>query len=236
MDPYNLFFNIGPKTFISMGFGLLMAFVWASLKKYATHLTQMKFAGESWALLCYGLAGLIHLNGAMAVLCLGFCLANLNLLPSWMTKTFSKVPVTFEDMALLKEITFLLKTFFFLYLGLLISLKELNIVLIGGLIALCIFVTRYLAVKLLFPAKKGQTLLEVLTLTSMGPRGLACAVLATIPLRLGFPGGESIQQILFATIPFSIFLTAAFVFLCESQLRHHFAFLFPSHDKNPRTS
>lgn len=232
MDPYSIFFNIGPKTFISMGFGIALAFTWASLKKYATQLTQMKFAGESWALLCYGVAELLGLNGAMAVLTLGFSLANLNLLPAWMTRGFSKVPVTYEDMALLKEITFLLKTFFFLYLGLLISLSNIKLVSVGLLIALGIFITRYFAVRLLFPAKKGQPLLDVLTLTSMGPRGLACAVLATIPMRLNFESGESIQQILFATIPISIFLTALFVFICESPLRDRFSFLFPSHPKS----
>ncbi|MEM7645554.1 MAG: cation:proton antiporter [Pseudomonadota bacterium] len=230
MDPYSIFFNIGPKTLISMGFGLAFAFGWASVKKYANNYTKMRFAGESWALLCYGLAQLIGLNGAMSVLCLGFCLANLNLLPNWLTQFFSKVPVTFEEMALLSEITFLLKTFFFLYLGLLISFDNWALVAVGGLIAISIFVTRYFSIRLLFPAKKGTTLLDALALTSMGPRGLACAVLATIPLQEGFENGLQIQQILFATIPITIFLTALFIFLCENaSMRDRLKFLFPSH-------
>ena len=230
MDPYSIFFNIGPKTMISMGFGALLAFAWASVKKYANQLTQMKFAGESWALLVYGLAQLFDLNGPMAVLVLGFCLANLNLLPSWLTFSFSKEPVTFQDMALLKEITFLLKTFFFLYLGLLITINNLSLLGVGVLIAISIFVTRYFCIKILFSPRKGQPLLDVLTLSSMGPRGLACAVLATIPARFNFQGGDKIQQILFATIPISIFLTATFIFFCENdRLRKRFAFLFPSH-------
>ena len=235
MDPYSIFFNIGPKTFISMGFGALFAFGWASIKKYASHLTKMKFAGESWALLVYGLAGTFDMNGAMAVLVLGFCLANLNLLPGWLTFTFSKEPVSYQDMALLKEITFLLKTFFFLYLGLLITINNLILLAVGVIIALSIFVTRYLSIKILFPAKKKQPLLDILTLSAMGPRGLACAVLATIPMQLGFQGGDKIQQILFSTIPISIFLTAGFIFFCESdRLRKRLAFLFPDHkDKIP---
>ncbi len=228
MDPYSIFFNIGPKTLISMGFGALFAFVWASIKKYASHLTKMKFAGESWALLVYGLAEVCDLNGAMAVLVLGFFLANLNLLPGWLTFTFSKEPVSYQDMALLKEITFLLKTFFFLYLGLLITINNFALLAVGVLIALSIFVTRYLSVTILF--RRGLPLLDVLTVTAMGPRGLACAVLATIPIRLGFQGGDKIQQILFSTIPISVFFTAIFIFLCENdRLRRRFAFLFPHH-------
>mgnify|MGYP003683674271 CR=1 FL=1 len=236
MDAYSIFFNIGPKTLISMGFGLSLAFLWASIKKYAPEYTKMRFAGESWALLCYALANLIGLNGAMSVLCLGFCLANLNLLPRWMTQFFSKVPVTFEEMALLSEITFLLKTFFFLYLGLIISLGNWALVGMGAIIALCVFATRYLAVKVLFPAKKDYGLMDTLTLTSMGPRGLACAVLATIPLQKGLEAGEPIQQILFATIPISIFLTATFVFLTEQEnFRKKVSFLFPKHKEKPLT-
>ncbi|MCJ8276085.1 MAG: cation:proton antiporter [Bdellovibrionales bacterium] len=230
MDAYSIFFNVGPKTMISMGLGLVMAFMWASVKKYASDYTSMKFAGESWALLCYALANLMGLNGAMSVLCLGFCLANLNLLPRWMTQYFSKVPVSFEEMALLSEITFLLKTFFFLYLGLIISLGDWKLVSVGAVIAGSIFITRYLAVRLLFPAKKDYGLMDALSLTSMGPRGLACAVLATIPLQQGIASGDSIQQILFATIPISIFLTATFVFLSEREgFRRKAQFLFPSH-------
>ena len=100
MDAISILVNIGPKTFISVGVGLLLAFAWASIKKYATHYTQMRFAGEAWALLSYGIATLLSLNGALCVLSLGFTLANLNLLPRWMTKLFSAVPVTSEEMSL----------------------------------------------------------------------------------------------------------------------------------------
>jgi potassium/hydrogen antiporter len=229
MNFSSVFFNIGPKTLFSILFGFVMAILWAILKKQTTKLTLMKFSGEAWALMCFGFAGLIGLNGAMSVLCLGFCLANLNLLPQWLTRGISVVPVSYEDMELLKEITFLLKTFFFLYLGLLISLESVALVSIGALIALGIFFTRYIGVFLLFPKKTKKPLIDMLTLTSMGPRGLACAVLATIPLREGFEFGLEIQQIIFATIPISIILTALFVFICESRQRKKFSFLFPSH-------
>lgn len=233
MDALSLFVNIGPKTFVSMGLGLLLAFAWASIKKYATNYTQMRFAGEAWALLCYGIATLLSLNGALCVLSLGFTLANLNLLPNWMTQLLSKEPVTFEEMSLLKEITFLLKTFFFLYLGLIISFGNWQVVLIGFLITVAVFITRFVSVKFLFPAKKGDPLLDVLSLTAMGPRGLACAVLATIPLQKGIEHGETIQQIVFATIPITIFLTALFIFLCERKsFRSKIHFLFPHHKEN----
>ena len=51
----------------------------------------------------------------------------------------------------------------------------------------------------------------------MGPRGLATAVLATLPLQMGLEGGEWIQEALFAVIPISIFLTAMGVFVSENE-------------------
>ena len=239
MDPAgSVFFNIGPKTFISMGLGLAFALIWAAVKKYFPDSTDMQFSGEAWALLCYGVSQLLQLNGAMSVLCLGFALANLNLLPKWLGRFFSPVPVTYANTQLLSEITFLLKTFFFLYLGMLISFSNITLVLVGLVIVLGIFITRYLSIRLMFPSKKCQ-LIDALALTSMGPRGLACAVLATLPIQAGIESGEAIQQILFAVIPISIFLTAVFVFICENEAgRKKFQFLFPKHSNQalPETS
>ena len=60
---YQLFFNIGPKTFFSIFLGLFFAFSWASLKKFKPQYTQMQFSGEAWVLFGFGVASLISLNG-----------------------------------------------------------------------------------------------------------------------------------------------------------------------------
>ena len=72
---------------------------------------DMAFAGEAWALFTYGCLEASGLNGAIGVLALGFTLANLNLLPEWMMSKVNNAPVTMNDMSLLSEITFLLRTF-----------------------------------------------------------------------------------------------------------------------------
>jgi len=45
------------------------------------------------------------------------------------------------------------------------------------------------------------------------PKGLAAAVLASIPMQRGVPGGEAIQNVVYAIILFTIVLTALLVFL-----------------------
>ncbi len=238
-DLSELLIGIGPKTGLSAIIGLVSGLIWAFLKKKFAPILAMAFAGEAWALLLYGLIEFSGLNGAIAVLTLGFTLANLNLLPSWLSNSFSAVPVSYKDLSILSELTFLLRTFFFLYLGLLIQFNSLNIILFAFIVSVVILLTRYVAIHLLFN-KKSYPLIDALVATAMGPRGLACAVLATIPLQKGIAGGDWLQNVLFTLIPITIGLTAVFVSLSESTKgRKKLQFIFKNHSeeiKNPETN
>lgn len=207
--------GIGPKTILAVLMGLTAGFVWSIIRKKFDVLSNITFAGEAWALLSFGIIELSGHNGAMGVLALGFFLANTDLLPDWSKSIISERTVSFKDMFLLGEITFLLKTIFFIYLGILIKFSDWKIVLFALLISVIIFITRYLAVQLLF-SKKGINRIDAMITVAMGPRGLACAVLATIPIQKGITGGNFVQDALFAVIPFSIILTALFVMLSEN--------------------
>lgn len=215
-DPNALLIGLGPKTIQAGLLGLLFGTIWAFFKKRFTPIVSMPFAGEAWALLTYGVIELSGFNGAIGVLALGFILANLSLLPEWLKKVVSKQPVTVREQTLLGGITFLLRTFFFIYLGTLISFGNIKTVLIASILAVLIVVTRWLTVQFLF-SKSDYTRLDAMVATAMGPRGLACAVLATIPAAKGIPGGEWLQSIMFALIPISILLTAIFVTLSENE-------------------
>ena len=49
------------------------------------------------------------------------------------------------------------------------------------------------------------------------PKGLAAAVLATIPVQRGIAGGETIQNIVFAVILFTILFTSILVPVLEKE-------------------
>ncbi|NQZ00326.1 MAG: cation:proton antiporter [Bdellovibrionales bacterium] len=225
-DPLELALGIGSNPLISLAIGISAALFWALAKKRFSFLVDMTFAGEAWALLIYGSIEFMGYNGAIGVLSLGFALANLDLLPKFIRSQISAIPISFEDLSLLSEITFLLRTFFFLYLGILIQFSSLSTVLVAIVLSLLIIVTRFLAIRLLFkPADYPR--LDAMVSVAMGPRGLACAVLATIPLQKGIEGGEWLQNVAFALIPMTITLTALFVSLCESdKLRQKISQLF----------
>jgi len=52
-------------------------------------------------------------------------------------------------------------------------------------------------------------------MSSIVPKGLAAAVLATIPMQQGIPGGELIKDIVFSVILFSILFTSVLIPLIE---------------------
>ena len=129
-------------------------------------------------------------------------------------------------MSLLSTITFLLRTFFFLYLGLLIEFSSLSVFLLALLLCGFVFITRYGTARLIL-RRSEYPRLDAMTLVSMGPRGLACAVLATLPLQRGIENGEFVQNLIFSIIPLSILFTSIFVSLSEKKwFRNKMSILF----------
>ena len=225
--------GFGATPFLSIGLGAGFAFLWAFFRKLFLKLFDMPFATEAWSLLTYGCIELFNLNGPIGILAFGFTLANLNLIPSSFSSLLNVKPVSEKEMSLLTEISFLLKTFFFLYLGMLIQLSALNIFILAILLTVLIFATRYVAVRCVFSAKEFPYF-DALVSMGMGPRGLACAVLATLPLQKGYQYGEFIQNLIFYIILISIVSTSLFViFGQKSFFQNLFAPLFSPYIKEP---
>ena len=210
-----LFISLSSTPIVSIGMGVGSGILWAFLEK-TTKVSKLPFAGEAGALLTYGVLQTMGFNGAIGVLSLGFTLANINLLPPAFRTFLEDKPVSTNELTILSAVTFLLRTFFFLYLGLLIQIKGVSAVLWAFLLTVLIFATRYLSVRLIFKGKETSRL-DAVTAVAMGPRGLACAVLATLPMQSGLTDGEWIQNLIFAIIPLSILITSVLVSLAEKE-------------------
>ena len=175
-----IFFRNRTKHVSCRFWGSVAALIWAAIKRRPRALIPQAFAGEAWALLTYGTLEAVGFNGAIGVLALGFMLANLNLLPEWM-KSFVSRNSQFKDMSLLRKLLFCFCNFF-IYLGILIKFFRLERC-AHGYVDLChYFLVRYIIVQLVLKPKEFSRL-DAMIATAMGPRGLACAVLATIPLQ-----------------------------------------------------
>jgi cell volume regulation protein A len=104
------------------------------------------------------------------------------------------------------EIVFLLKTLFFLYLGISIRFVDLRMVGAAVLLVIVVYLARLLVTRRV--ADREMSVRDATVASIMVPKGLAAAVLATVPLRYGLPGGELIRDLTFAVVFFSITLTA----------------------------
>ena len=209
-DTSTILFGFGAKPFFSIGMGVGFAFLWAFLRKAFLKFFDMPFSGEAWSLLAYGCIEMFNLNGPIGILALGFTLANLNLIPRPLGVLFNLTPVNNREMSLLKEISFLLKTFFFIYLGMIMQISSISVFIWALVLVVFIYITRYVSVRFVFSSKK-VPFFDTLIAFGMGPRGLACAVLATLPLQKGVVDGLWIQNVIFYVILISIITTSLFV-------------------------
>ncbi len=216
-DINKLIMGIGPNTLLATGFGVGLGIVWSFIKCKFDFISDINFSGEAWAMLCYGFMEVMNYNGAIGVLALGFTLANLDLSPKFFRKILSRNPVSKMDMHLLDEVTFLLKTAFFVFLGTQVQFNNLLYIIIALFLSVGIFVIRYFAVGFMMNKDK-YSRIDAMVITAMGPRGLACAVLATLPLQRGLTeSGEWLQNIIFGLIPITIVFTAILVILSERE-------------------
>ena len=229
-DVAQFILGLGSTPLISVGIGIGAGLLWALIKKFWKNADQLSFSGEAWSLLTYGAAELLQFNGAISVLALGFTLSNVNLLPKAFSHIFS-TEVSQKELSLLGTITFLLRTFFFIYLGLLIQFTSVSMFLLAGLLCVLIFVTRYVSARIIL-RRTLYPRLDAMTVVAMGPRGLACAVLATLPMQKGIEGGDFVQNLIFSIIPLSILFTSILVSLSEKEgFRNKLSSLFKRYDE-----
>lgn len=96
------------------------------------------------------------------------------------------------------QISFLIRSFFFVFTGLLFSFSSFGSVLIGLFLSFTFLGIRFIVIKMATvrsELKKYETLMTV-----MFPRGLAAAVLASIPLTSGIPNSQVFPEIAFIVI------------------------------------
>jgi Na+:H+ antiporter len=120
------------------------------------------------------------------------------------------------------EMTFFIRTFFFVYMGMIVTLKDIDtrfLILSGSLLAIILLV-RYLSVgsTVMFYREKKQ---DIFTMWCMLPRGLASAVLATLPAAARIEGSETFVDLTFAVIILTNLVMTIGVFLSDKRGRNN---------------
>ena len=141
-------------------------------------------------------------SGALTALVFGIMLGNRHRLSRYLK---FKIPNISTNDTMHNQLTFLVRSFFFVFVGLLASFGKIEYVVFGIIATLAIYFGRIFITKISLTKK--FSLLDRKVTTVMIPRGLAAAVLATFPLTLGLPNAEAYPQIVFFIIMASVIIT-----------------------------
>jgi cell volume regulation protein A len=155
-------------------------------------------------------------SGGIAALAFGITLGNqqtFNALLNRLPVSVRPVSLNEIEKAFFSEAGFLLKAFFFVYIGLSIVLANPVWMAMGAIITLVIFYIRVPVVWLSVPRSVPAADASIMAI--MVPKGLAAAVLASIPLQMGIPGGDMIESVTYSVVLFSIVLCSVLVFLVD---------------------
>jgi len=141
-------------------------------------------------------------SGALTALVFGLMLGNRYRLSRYLK---FKLPDISTDDTMHNQLTFLVRSFFFVFVGLLASFGQIEYIIFGIIATLVIYFGRTILTKISLTNKFSH--LDRKVTSVMIPRGLAAAVLATFPLTLGLPNGEAYPQIVFFIIMASVIIT-----------------------------
>ena len=195
--------------------GVAGGFAWALLLGLVRRFPNTIFATVAYVFLLYGVTELFGFSGAIAALAFGVSLANFSglSLSTKKKKILEFRKVSRVDKLFFSEMVFLLKTFFFIYMGICMRFDKMVFFVLGLAITALVFLERFIIVRLV--AYRKFTRRDVSIMTIMVPKGLAAAVLAFLPAQQGLAGAEWVQGVVIPVVLISITATSVLMVLIE---------------------
>jgi len=141
-------------------------------------------------------------SGALTALVFGLMLGNRNNMARVLR--FRIPPIEMDDPTH-NQITFIVRAFFFVFVGLMASFGRVEYIAFGIGITVAIYIGRLIVAKTTL-TKRFSKLDRKVTYV-MIPRGLAAAVLATFPITMGLPNAKAYPEIVFFIILASVVIT-----------------------------
>ena len=202
--------DVGVKFLAALVLGWAAGWLWLRLQARARRLRNYFSAMYAFVFVVYGAGEALSVSGAIAVLVAGVTLANP---PKWWSAGGETVAVTETDRAIHGEVVFLMKLFFFVYLGLSLRFDELGPYLLAAQLVGAIYLARTLIARVVLPRSVERR--EAAIASVMAPKGLAAAVVASAAAELLPEGGEAIRDLAFAVVLVSIVATSLVVPLLD---------------------
>ena len=183
-----------------LGFGVGVPWLYITTRMVNTQHVYMLTLGMLFVL--FFLAVHFGESGALTALVFGLMLGNRKKLTDWLRIPFRSID---HDDPTHNQLTFLVRSFFFVFVGLMATLGRIEYIIFGIVMTVLVYYGRAIVVKLTL-TKRFSDLDKRITRV-MIPRGLAAAVLATFPITMGLDNAEAYLQIVFFIILTSVIIT-----------------------------
>lgn len=196
--------------------GVAGAFLWSILLNRMRTLQNTVFTTPAFVFIIYGVVEILNYSGPIAALAFGITLGNIDVLgPPIMKNVISRKPIALneQERAFFSEAVFLLRTFFFLYIGISVRFQDGWMFLLGLGLTGALFLARIFIVRISVPADTPPR--DAAFMAVMIPKGLGAAVLASLPLQQGVAGGEIIQSVVFSIILCSTLFSTVMCYLMD---------------------
>jgi len=208
--------------------GIVGGIVWIIIVANVLKHNKSYMATIAYLLLIYVITEYLKGNGAIAALFFGLILKNSKQLTSIFQSIVAKkeeqkdtetlnygISVTTPTEQLFySQISFFLKTFFFVYIGILFNLKNITAIIFGVIISILIMFSRNLSV---IVTRKFNKLDRELVSAIFGP-GLASAVVAQVVIEKNIENAQLISSLTYSVIIFTILLSSIRIFLLKKKM------------------
>lgn len=220
--------NVLASFFMALLLGTVGGMVWSSLLTRVRRRQNSMFLTPAFVFVIYGVTEALGYSGAISALAFGIVLGNASYFElSFVRKLYRKKQPQMQTLeenekSFFKELVFILKTFFFVYIGISIPFTDNMALIYGVIIAVAIFIARTI---LIFIVGYKNTRTDRWIVSIMMPKGLASAVLASMPRQINLAAGyeiiphaERIECMVYSIIFFSIVLCSLLVLISRRNI------------------
>ncbi len=183
-----------------LGFGVGIPWMYVTTKLGNAQHSYMLTLGILFVL--FFMANTLGESGALTALVFGLMLGNKQHFARYLK---FRLPRIESNDSMHSQLTFLVRSFFFVFVGLLASFGQIEYIVFGILATVAIYIGRMAVVRTTLTRRFSR--LDKSVTGVMIPRGLAAAVLATLPITYGLPNAEAYPQIIFFIILSSVIMT-----------------------------
>lgn len=219
---------------VAIFFGIAGAFSWSFILNKIPTLKSTKFSTPAFLFILYGITEYLNFSGPLTALSFGIAIGNLQYFePKLLERIIpnQNIVLPSDEKVFFSELVFLLRTFFFIFIGLSLKINNPQLLLWGALITIILFVLRLFTIRVLFSSE--FPIEDRASMSIMIPKGLGAAVIATLPLQNAHADGELIQSICFSIILFSTLYCVGLFFLLKTGISTKFYDVFFKTSRHP---